>query len=420
MSWKSVVEKRTRVKGNILVVGVDIGKRRHIAAAIFPDGESVKRFKFHNDSHGFGLFLQQIRVWKQRGGCKDVIVGLESTGHYMENLAYWLVDRGIKLVQVNPLHVKKSKETLDNSPGKTDVKDALLIADLIAQGKYLTLVLPRGICAELRQLMGLRSRLIVERTAKRNLLHAAVDRIFPEFSRVFKDLSGKTARYLLRHFPMPEEVLSLSEAELSFRLKRECNRSLRGSKVKELQEEAVSSVGIKEGLEGARRKLHDALDKLEQLMMDIWAVETRIKALVYKIDESRILLSVRGLGVMTVAILISETCGFKHYRSAECILKLAGLNLYEISSGEHKGARRITRRGRSLLRYALYLAALRQAKRGAPLHDYYARLVASGMEKVKALIAVARKLVRLLFALVRDGRYYTEQSPCRCAVASAA
>lgn len=419
MSWKSVVKKRALVK-KILVVGVDIAKRRHVAAAIFPGGETVKELKFRNDSHGFALLLRRIGVWKQSAGCRDVIVGLESTGHYMDNLAYWLADRGIKLVQVNPLHVKRSKDTLDNSPGKTDPKDALLIADLIAQGKYLTLVLPRGIFAELRQLVGLRRRLIVERTSRLNLLHASIDRIFPEFSRVFKDLSGKTARYILRHFPTPGEVLSFSLDELSGRLKRKCYSRLRVSKVEELQKEAASSVGIKEGLEGARCMLDDALNKLDQVMMDIWAVESRIKSLVDKIDESRILLSVRGLGVITVAVLLSETCGFKHYESAGCVLKLAGLNLYEISSGEHKGARHITKRGRSLLRYTLYLAALRQAKPGAPLYDFYAGLVARGTEKVKALIAVACKLVKLLFALVRDGRYYTEHPPCRCAVVAAA
>lgn len=419
MSWETIVKKRALVK-KILVVGVDIAKRMHVAAAIFPDGETVKEFKFRNDSHGFGLLWQRIGVWKQRAGCRDVIVGLESTGHYMDNLAYWLADRGVKLVQVNPLHVKRSKDTLDNSPGKTDPKDALLIADLVAQGKYLTLVLPRGIFAELRQLVGLRGRLMVERTSRLNLLHAAVDRIFPEFSTVFKDLSGKTARYILRHCPSPSEVVFFSLAELSEELKRKCYSRLRVSKVKELQEKAASSVGIREGLQSARRVLHDALDKLERVMVDIRAVESEIKGLVEKIDESRILLSVKGIGVVTAAVLLSETCGLKHYESAECVLKLGGLNLYEISSGEHKGARHITKRGRSVLRHTLYLAALRQAKPGAPLYDFYARLVAQGTEKVKALIAVACKLVRLLFALVRDGRYYTEQPPCRCAVAAAA
>lgn len=420
MSWRRVVQKRAAVKENFLIVGVDIGKRSHVASSFLRGGSLPKKVRFGNDRHGFNVLLHHIGAWRKLGGYKNVIVGLESTGHYWEALAYWLQERGVKVVQVNPLHVKKSKETLDNSPGKTDVKDALLIADLIGQGKYLTLVLPRGVFAELRQLVGLRSRLMVERTAKLNLLHASVDRIFPEFSRVFKDLSGKMARYILRHFPSPGEVFSMSLSELVVRLKRDCYKGLRREKIKALRDAAESSVGVREALLSARYVLHDTLDGLEQLLEKIDLVESRIVRLVAEVDEARFLLSVRGIGVITVATVVSETCGMKHYDSAGCVLKLAGLNLYEISSGQRKGVRRISKRGRALLRTVLYFAALRQAKPGAPLYDFYMRLVSRGMVKIKAIVAVACKLVRLLFALVRDGRYYSEQRPCRCAVASAA
>ncbi len=420
MSWKSVVQKRAAVKGDILVVGVDIGKRSHVGATFLRDGSTPRKFRFYNDGRGFSMFLERLMVWKAKGGYKAVVVGLESTGHYGECLAYWLHKHGIKVVQVNPVHVKRSKETLDNSPGKTDPKDALLIADLVGQGKYLTLVLPRGVFAELRQLVGLRKRLTVELSAKVNLLHASVDRVFPEFSTVFRGLTGKTARYILRHFPFPQEIASMDATGLVVRLRRECDPRLSRDKVRALCEEARGSVGVSEGLAATRVVLHDTLDGLEAVMEKLKGIESRIERMVAEIDEAGYMLSVKGIGVMTVAVLLSETCGMRHYVRARSILKLAGLNLFEISSGQRKGARHISKRGRSLLRKTLYLAALRQARQGAPLHDFYARLVEGGMIKMKALIAVACKLVRLLFALVRDSRYYTEQAPCCAALASVA
>lgn len=416
-SWKSVVEKRTAVKGDVLVVGVDIGKRIHMAAGAFPDGGTIKKVRFSNDQRGFDLFLEKTEGWKRMAGCRSVIVGLESTGHYWENLAYWLDGHGVKLVQVNPHHVKKTKETLDNSPGKTDSKDAVLIADLVLQGKYLTLVLPRGVYAELRQLVGLRKRLVVDLSASRSLLHAAVDRVFPEFSTVFKDLAGKTARYILRHFPFPEEIVSMSFPELVTCLKRECYMGLREEKIRLLYEQAGRSVGVKEGLSGARMALHNALDKLEWQIEKLGELESRIKKLVAEVDEVRYMLSVHGIGLMTAATILSETCGMRSYNSAACVLKLAGLNLFEISSGQMQGACHISKRGRSHLRQALYFAALQQTMPGSALYSFYQRLVGRGVKKVKALIAVACKLVRLLFALVRDCRYYREQAPCRLAVA---
>ncbi len=110
---------------------------------------------------------------------------------------------------------------------------------------------------------------------------------------------------------------------------------------------------------------------------------------------------------MTVAIILGETGGLGHYRSAEEVIKLAGLNLYELSSGKHRGKRRITRRGRGVLRAGLYHAAVGVVRRNGPLRGFYERLRARGKYGTVALVAVACKLMRLLFALVRDQRYYT-------------
>ena len=119
---------------------------------------------------------------------------------------------------------------------------------------------------------------------------------------------------------------------------------------------------------------------------------------------------------MTAAVILGETGGLRQYSCAAAVLKLAGLNLYQISSGQYRGDRRISRMGRSLLRQALYLAVLQHTHPGAPLYPYYAELLRRGKPKPVALTALCCRLVRLLYALVRDGRSYSAQPP----VASAA
>ena len=89
-------------------------------------------------------------------------------------------------------------------------------------------------------------------------------------------------------------------------------------------------------------------------------------------------------------------------------MKLAGLNLFEISSGKHKGNRHISKRGRPLLRKLLYFAAINTIRKGGVMHACYQRYLERGMLKTKALIAIARKLLRILFALVRDHSQYVE------------
>ena len=88
------------------------------------------------------------------------------------------------------------------------------------------------------------------------------------------------------------------------------------------------------------------------------------------------------------------------------IMKLAGLDLYEISSGKRKGERRISKRGRSLLRKILYYAAIQTIRKNGIMHEYYVNLTSRGMKRIMALVAIARKLLRIIYAIVRDSSEY--------------
>jgi transposase len=339
------------------------------------------------------------------------MVGLESTGVYWESLAFWLEGRGYRVVQVNPLHVHRSKELLDNSPGKTDGKDALLIADLVSQGRYLSFVMPRGEFAELRQLGLLRARLVVERTTYLSRLHIAVSQVFPEFSGVFRDIATRVARRVLYYFPTPADYRRHTVAQMARQVRRNGGVRLREDKLALLKERAAATVGISEGGSALVLALRDTLVALDALDERIGQIETRMSEVVARIDESPYLLSLDGVGPVSAAVILGETGGLRRYVSAEAILKLAGLNLFEVSSGMHKGARHISRRGRPLLRQILYFIALHHTQPGMPLYPYYARLVDRGTPKPKALVALSCRIVRIMYALVRDGRCFSVQVP---------
>jgi len=118
------------------------------------------------------------------------------------------------------------------------------------------------------------------------------------------------------------------------------------------------------------------------------------------------LLSTKGLGVVSVAGIIVEVGDFKKFQTWAEIMKLAGLDLYEISSGKWKGRRKISKRGRSLLRKILYYAAIQTIRNNGILHDYYTRLTARGMKRMMALVAVSRKLWGIIYVIVRDDSEY--------------
>ena len=82
--------KRMIVNNITIAIGIDIGKYTHVAVALMPDGRFTKTFSLHNTREGYETLLERIRLWRQEGGTGDVIIGMESTGHYWEVPARWL------------------------------------------------------------------------------------------------------------------------------------------------------------------------------------------------------------------------------------------------------------------------------------------------------------------------------------------
>ena len=409
MNAHSLIRRRAAIKPDTLVVGIDVAKFRNVACTL--SGAVIGRpFEFANSREGFTALLAEIEARKPSPAA-SVIVGLESTGVYWINLARWLTGHGCQVVQVSGLYVHHAKELADNSRGTSDAKDALLIADLVAQGKYLGFIRPEGVMADLRQLVGLRQRLIRERTARYNLLHQSVGMLFPEFADVFKDVTGPGARGVLRRFPTPASVLAQSPEEMRRVLSADGRFRASVAKLARLQNVARQSIGAGEGADGMVFALKDTLLELDSLTARLREVEAEISRLLEQVDETPILKSL--VGPMTAAIVLGETGGLKQYSCAAAVLKLAGLDLYQVSSGQYRGERHISHMGRSLLRQALYLAVLTHTHPGAPLYPYYAELLRRGKPKPVALVALCCRLVRLLYALVRDGRCYSAQPPAK-------
>jgi transposase len=144
-------------------------------------------------------------------------------------------------------------------------------------------------------------------------------------------------------------------------------------------------------------------------------IEAEMRATLERIPFSGRLLSIKGLGIVSVAGLIGAVGDFSKFHTQSEIMKLAGLDHYEISSGKRKGQRRISKRDRGIPRKILFYAAIQMIRKNGIMYDYYAKLTGRGMERVRALIAVSRRLSRIIHAIVWDNRDYVReyQSPDR-------
>ncbi len=392
-----------------LIVAIDIGKGTHYGYFRAPDGTEVQPFEFYTTRKSFEKFYHKMQRFADAQQLEEIVVGFESTGAYAEPVFHYLKDKPVKLVQINPMHTKRVKELTGNSPNKTDRKDPRVIADVIALGHVLTLVVPQHAAAELRRLSHARQRSIKKRTATSNQLNDVVYILFPEFTQIFKDITCKSAVYLLKHHPLPEDILAVAPQRLTALLKKISRGRINADKAAQLIEAARHSVGLKEGRAAICLEISQLINEINMHNHFIAQLEEQMHQGLKRIPYSVSMLSIKGISVVTVAGLIGEVGDFRQFKTISEITKLAGLDLYEISSGKHqKGRRRISKRGRPLMRKLLFFAAINTIKAGGIMHDNYHQMLKRGMEKIKALVAISRKLLAIIFALVRDNSLYVE------------
>lgn len=403
---KSKSEKGKVVNGKTLIVTADMGKDRHFGYWRCPDGTDVKSFAFWNNGRGFQEFWDRVSHAKKFYNLEDIVFGYESTGPYAEPIVHFLRARGVHMVQVNPMHTKRLKDLQGNSPNKTDEKDPEVIADIIALGHALTVVVPEGPAAELRRLTQARERSNERYVALVNQLQCLVAIIFPEFLQVMKDVKTLSARYLLARCSAPNDILEYGLDNLTRTIRKVSRGKIGEERAKEIYEAAKTSIGVTEGQASIIREIQELLVAMDAAESFTKNLEKEMAHYLKQIPYSTSILSIKGIKEVTAAGLVGEVGDFRKFRTLSEIIKLAGLDLFEVSSGKHQGKRRISKRGRPLMRKLLYFAALNTIRRGGIMHHRYQQYLNRGMPKTKALIAVARKLLGIIFAVVRDQSIY--------------
>lgn len=396
-------QRINQVTEKTLVVGIDIAKRKHYASFVDERGRLlVNAFPINQTQNGFEALYQSILEGMENHNKSEVIVGVEPTGHYWLNLAYFLEGRGIPLVVVNPSHVKQVKELDDNLQTKNDKKDSVTIARLMKDGRFSKPKLLRELEAEIRSAYNLRESLIQARTDLKNNLHRWVDKHFPELFLVFKDFSAMMLA-VLEEGLLPTEIASMEPEELANlcasggRMKQR-----RPKKAKELVQVARNSIGISQAPDGAKREIGSLMRRYRLIEEEIIFTDEALNELTRQTAEFEYISSVPGLGEMTVAGILSEVGSLTDYESPRQLIKLAGLTLRENSSGMHKGQKRISKRGRRRLRTLLYKAILpliRNNEAFKLLYEHYTTRPENPLKGKQAITVLSTKLLKILHGL---------------------
>jgi transposase len=403
------------ITGTTLIVGIDIAKATHRARFTDYRGQEIgKAVSFKSNRSGFESIVARIEMLRKNKAMQkafeSVVIGMEPTGHYWKTVAHYLMKAGYRVVGVNPYHTKKAKELDDNSPTKSDKKDAITVARLVKDGRYFDPYLPHDVYAELRGLSNARVSIMKRNSAVKNTITAILDEYFPEIWEVFANpLTGKASRQVLKSCPFPSLIIAMGEIGVMREIKKAVKKSVGIKKVRELIETARTSVGVTYGLESARLRLEQLLDELEMVEKQLFGIETSMEQKLSATGYAERLLSIKGIGVVTAASFLGEVGDPLRFRDARQIANYAGYNLVEDSSGKSKSGTCISKRGRSQLRSLLYKMAFTMVGQNAEmkeLHQYLTTRDKNPLKKKQSLVVISKKIITVIYSLLKKQAVY--------------
>ena len=387
------------------VVGLDVGSDTCLVAVLAPDKRVVRKpFAIANAGDGFTCLDQQLAQL----GCAphEIIVGLEATGRYWENVYYFLQQRGYRLVLLHPAQTHQFAQRR-GLRAKTDKLDAVTIARALLSDDVRPAYVPNELTATYRELVRLHSNLSDEAARYKNEIQDLLVVLFPEFPQVFKDPTRKTALAVLRAYPSAQAIAAVDVAAIAAILQATAPRNYGPDTAERLVTLAKRSSASPVAVAARGRSLAILADQLSHTQTNIAELEREIESLLRRDDGATGLQSVPEFGAKTIAVLRAELGEVERFRRSEQVVAYAGLDVIVRESGKSKGQRKLSKRGSGALRRALYLAAMRCVRRAdSAFGSYYRALGARGLTGNAALVAVMRKMLVVAYQLLRSGEVY--------------
>lgn len=408
---------------HLLMVAIDAAKFTHKAMICTFYGDIlVKPFEFDASLTGLDQVKNKIKAEKDRYGMKEVIVGIETTGHYYEDLVRRCQFEGYQVRILNAATTAEERKTLLNW-SKTDNLDLMAILQSMINGRGTFSELPSGSVHNLQKLTRARRELVNERTSTQNLIRVHMDHIFREFQgksvwtdgkrkhvQPFSTLFGKASCYMMRNYPHPSDILKLGEKGLRELSIRE-NLKLRDQCIHILLEFAKESISQpKESVEADIFLLTQKLDRLDLLDKQIQVLEKKMEDLFVQ-TEGAVILSVPGIGVVTGAELYAEMGDLSDFDQAGQLIKMAGTNpIVKQSGGKKPSYYGISKQGRRTFRNITYQVGKSLAVNNPEMKQKYLALKDRGKHHRQAYIALGNRMIRLAFSMIKhQALYRTDQ-----------
>jgi transposase len=395
--------------GGRAVVGIDIGKRKHSAAAVSPQGEVLARLAcFANTREGIDLLQRQ--VLRKAGKPHQILIAMEATGHYWM-CPYWeLTRRSYACVVLNPIQTNARMGARIRKT-RTDPIDSLGIARFILSGDARATRVPEVPTTELRLLVRHRWRLVQARTAMERYAQSLLDRAFPEYESVFSKPFLPSGRALIREIGIDPDQIASHGDQVRQLLRRVSRKKLSLETIDDLLEKASRSIGTRQANGLVSQQLRDIFEFVELTERQVAEIDEQLESRILEMDSP--LLSL-GIGPVLAATIHAESDPIGDFQNPSQYIAYTGLDPSVRESGDTvRGRSKLSKRGSPVLRRALYQAAFVIYREHACFLRRYRKCRRQGRGHRQALVIVADRLARVVWRLLTDNRPFRKRPPKR-------
>lgn len=391
--------------------GMDIGKEHHHCVVIDADGRRLLSRRVVNDEPALLELISDVLAISA-----DVLWAVDLNHGGASLLIALLVGQGQPVAYLTGLAVHRASGTY-RGEGKTDARDAFVIADQARMRRDLGLLRPGDeIAVDLRILTTRRSDLVADRTRQINRLRAQLLEIFPALERAFDYSTTKAALVLLTGYQTPAAIRRAGVADIQAWLRDHKARNatvLARTAVEAARAQNTAVPGERLGAAMVARLAGEVISLDEQIAEINALIEARFRD--HPLAE--VIVSLPGIGPVLGAEFIAATGGdMAAFGSADHLAAFAGLAPAPRDSGRINGnLRRPRRYHRGLLR-VFYLSSMASLRSCPASRAYYDRKRRAGKTHTQALLALSRRRVNVLWAMIRDSQRY-QGSPANATAA---
>lgn len=385
-------------------LGIDVSKSFHRCCILDSNGETLtKNFSIESTPSGLGSLLNKFKELTLK--TNNLLIGLEATGNFWENLYSFLENKGFKIILLNPYQTNKYRELLAKK-AKTDNIDALVIAGLLRSGEYLKSYVPDDSVQSLRDLVRLRFNLVKDLKDYKRQVSSLLHVVFPEYTTLVPNPFGVVSCAMLKNYPTakhfakahPKDLINIARSIQGNNFNHETARKLISTaKISIYSGKAQNARGLNIFILISQiQQIQDSIAKLEKSIEDI------LKPKDLSTPPGFNLNSIPGVGPKTLATFLAEAGDIKRFSSAKQFIGYIGLYPKIKESGTSKNSSpHLAKRGSPLLRHALYMAATASLIHNPYLKHIYEKKISQGKPAKQAIIVVARKLATMMYSMLK-------------------